>query len=68
MLTADTITDGQICDIRAQAANNYQSHGLAVSLEVVRLCDRAIAHWGSADRRAAARARCAAILNARSAK
>jgi len=64
-ITADTITDEQILDIRAQAARNHAAYGLDTSLEVVRICDRAIAHWGSQPRRAEARARCAEILNAR---
>ncbi len=63
MITADTITDEQIRELRAEASATIpQGSGDVVSMApdfVVRICNRALGGIGDA------RARCAEILNAR---
>ncbi len=66
-LTADTITDEQIRELREQAQRNYAAYGLETSREVFELCGLALhgGKWNPPSPRPDARARCADILNAR---
>lgn len=63
MITADTITDEQICELRARA---HGSHYTNRNDSLIELCDVARG-WVPADdiQQRSARARCAEILNAR---
>lgn len=73
MITAASITDEQIRELRARAQTNgspWDAQGYGPS-DVVSDCDVAlfdINSVGAAERRAAARARCAEVLNAQNHK
>ncbi len=55
MITADTITDEQIRDLREEVFGTFEQLD----------CDVALDHWWPKTVRERARARCAEILNAR---
>jgi hypothetical protein len=73
VITADTITDEQILALRDSVAPyatpKPRAECSADDLAVIDACDRALTPYPEyAEKRAAARIRCAEILNARSAK
>jgi len=69
-LTADTVTDEPIHELRESVAPMSSPRPRALrtqgDLAIIDACDRALTPYPEhAERRVAARARCAAILNAR---
>lgn len=64
MLTAETITDDEIREVRDQARRNYAAYGLDCSLTVFRTACNALSACAM---RSDARGQIAALLNARQA-
>lgn len=68
MITAETITDGQIRELRASTITGCYSHVFKPETQaIVDACDTALFSPAPSSA-AAARARCAEILNARKVK